>query len=190
MEVPKLGLRATAASLHHSHNNLGSKLHSRPTSPLTATPDPLTHWSRPGIEPVSSWILVGFVTSEPQQELPVSFSSFAYLTNLFHSVPLTMMAVIATSTAEWFSHSCWSMRPSCLVNLSVLILSARKLTLISQPAWAGKWQSPVCVQSSCSPPDFHGAHRLADHTGPCSSLWLRPLLITCAVYKDPQGLSG
>ena len=29
----------------------------------------LTHWTRPGIEPVSSWILVGFVATEPQREL-------------------------------------------------------------------------------------------------------------------------
>ena len=30
----------------------------------TATPD------QPGIEPISSWILVGFVSAEPQGELP------------------------------------------------------------------------------------------------------------------------
>ena len=30
---------------------------------------PLTHWERPGIQPASSWILVGFVTNEPWQEL-------------------------------------------------------------------------------------------------------------------------
>ena len=30
--------------------------------PLVATPDPLTHWARPGIQPTSSWILVGFLT--------------------------------------------------------------------------------------------------------------------------------
>ena len=30
----------------------------------------LTYWERPGIKPVSSWILVGFVTAEPQWELP------------------------------------------------------------------------------------------------------------------------
>ena len=29
----------------------------------------LTHWARPGIEPVSSWMLVGFITAEPQQQL-------------------------------------------------------------------------------------------------------------------------
>ena len=29
----------------------------------------LTHWARPGIEPASSWILVGFVSAVPQREL-------------------------------------------------------------------------------------------------------------------------
>ena len=29
-----------------------------------------THWVRPGIEPASSWLLVSFVTTEPQWELP------------------------------------------------------------------------------------------------------------------------
>ena len=38
-------IRAVAATLHHSHSNAGS----------------LTHWARPGIQPKSSWILVGFV---------------------------------------------------------------------------------------------------------------------------------
>ena len=28
-----------------------------------------THWARPGIEPASSWILVWFITAEPQKEL-------------------------------------------------------------------------------------------------------------------------
>ena len=47
------GPRAAAAGLHHSHSNARS----------------LTHWARPGIQPLSSWRLVGFVTSEPQWEL-------------------------------------------------------------------------------------------------------------------------
>ena len=29
----------------------------------------LTHWARPGIEPASSWLLVGFITAEPQWKL-------------------------------------------------------------------------------------------------------------------------
>ena len=32
---------------------------------------PLTHWARPGIELASPWILVGFVSSVPQTELPL-----------------------------------------------------------------------------------------------------------------------
>ena len=48
------GIRATATSLHHSHSNARS----------------LTHWARPGIEPTSSWFLVGFVSAAPQWELP------------------------------------------------------------------------------------------------------------------------
>ena len=40
---------------HHSHSNTGS----------------LTHCASPGIKLVSSWMLVGFVTAEPQWELPV-----------------------------------------------------------------------------------------------------------------------
>ena len=32
----------------------------------------LTHWARLGIEPVSSWILVRFISPEPRWELPVS----------------------------------------------------------------------------------------------------------------------
>ena len=33
-------VRTTAASLHHSHSNMGSKLHLPPTSQLMAKPDP------------------------------------------------------------------------------------------------------------------------------------------------------
>ena len=46
-------IRAAAAGLHHSHSNARS----------------LNHWARPGIEPASLWILVGFITAEPQREL-------------------------------------------------------------------------------------------------------------------------
>ena len=46
-------IRAAAAGLYHSHSNAGS----------------LTHFERPGIEPAFSWMLVGFITTEPQKEL-------------------------------------------------------------------------------------------------------------------------
>ena len=44
---------AVADGLHHSHSNAGS----------------LTHGARPGIEPSTSWFLVGFVSTVPRWEL-------------------------------------------------------------------------------------------------------------------------
>ena len=46
-------IRAVTAALYHSHFNAES----------------LTHWAELGIQPTSLWRLVGFVTTEPQQEL-------------------------------------------------------------------------------------------------------------------------
>ena len=54
-------IRATAVGLHHSHSNDGSP----------------THWSRPRIEPASSWILVRFVSAVPQWELLHVFVLFS-----------------------------------------------------------------------------------------------------------------
>ena len=44
----------------------------------------LTHWARSGIKPMSSWILVGFITTEPQWELPV-MQFFCMLQNDHHN---------------------------------------------------------------------------------------------------------
>ena len=52
---------AAAAGLNHSHSNVGYELCLWPITQLEATPDPLTHWVRPGTEPESSWILAGFL---------------------------------------------------------------------------------------------------------------------------------
>ena len=56
----RVQIRTTSSTYTTVHGNAGS----------------LTHWVRPGIKPLSSWILVGFITAEPQGEL----SSFV----LFH----------------------------------------------------------------------------------------------------------
>ena len=54
-------IRATAASLHHSYSNTRS----------------LTHWARPGIEHVFSWMQVRFISTEPWWEcLLVHFWKF------------------------------------------------------------------------------------------------------------------
>ena len=64
-------IRATAARLRHSRSNVGSASVTYTTAHSNA--GCLTHLSRPGIEPVSSWIIVGFVTAEPQWELLTYF---------------------------------------------------------------------------------------------------------------------
>ena len=71
MEVARLGIKSEQQLLAYAM--------------VTATLDPscvydlhhssqqhwiLNHRARPGIEPASSWILVGFITAELQQELP------------------------------------------------------------------------------------------------------------------------
>ena len=59
---------ATAAGLHHSHSNRGSKPHLRQTT-AHGNARPLTPWTRPGIEPATSWFLVGLVSVAPRWEL-------------------------------------------------------------------------------------------------------------------------
>ena len=51
-------IRAVAASLRHRHSHSHSNARS------------LTHWARPGIKPISSGLLIRFVSTVPQRELP------------------------------------------------------------------------------------------------------------------------
>ena len=60
---------AVAAGLHHSHNNTRSEPPSVTYTTAHGNTCSLTPWAMPGTEPASSWILVGFVPTEPQQEL-------------------------------------------------------------------------------------------------------------------------
>ena len=47
-------IQALSATYTTAHGNTGSS----------------AHWARPGIEPATSWFLVGFVSTAPRQELP------------------------------------------------------------------------------------------------------------------------
>ena len=49
------GIEAVAASLHHSHGNARSGATSAAYATACGNPRSLTHWSRPGIKPISSW---------------------------------------------------------------------------------------------------------------------------------------
>ena len=59
-------IRATAAGLHHSKAGPNSFCDLHHSSGQHC-------WRRPGIQPASSWILVGFISVVPQWELPLSF---------------------------------------------------------------------------------------------------------------------
>ena len=58
---------AIVTALHHSHSNARSATHTTAHCNTRS----LSHWVRPGIEPVSSWILVRFVSALPQWKLPI-----------------------------------------------------------------------------------------------------------------------
>ena len=84
-EVPRLGVESelqqparTTATATWDPSLICDLYHSNASS--------LTHGARPGIEPISSWILVGFIIAEPQWELP--FSSFFFSFCLFRATPL------------------------------------------------------------------------------------------------------
>ena len=94
MEVP----RAAAASLHHSYSDTRSEPCLWPTLQLMATTGPLIHWPRPGIKPESSWILGGFVITEPQWELP----HFLFIGNGPHSASMAFPEFQgANSDSSW-----------------------------------------------------------------------------------------
>ena len=63
MEVPRLGVESELqlpADTTSDQSHVCTRAH--------GTTGSWTHWGGPGIEPASSWILVGFVSTEPQWE--------------------------------------------------------------------------------------------------------------------------
>ena len=60
--VTATGIQAESAAYTTTHSKAGS----------------LTRWARLGIQPASSWILVGFITTEPQQELLINIFNYMF----------------------------------------------------------------------------------------------------------------
>ena len=84
-----------AAGLHQSHSNERSESPLRPTSQLMATLDPLTQWARAGIEPSTSWFLVGFTA--PRREL----------LNWFFKMQLYVYARVNIKYQDTISYNRW-----------------------------------------------------------------------------------
>ena len=66
-------IRATAASLCHSHSNHGIRAMSVTYTTAHGKAGSLIHWARPGFKPTSSWILVGFVNCWVMKGTPIFF---------------------------------------------------------------------------------------------------------------------
>ena len=93
----------TAASLCHSNTR------SEPHLSHICNTKSLTHWARPGIEPASSWILVGFLSTEPWQELPVCLFSLKshvlplrgiFLYYFFHNLLPSVVSVLSVRNSN------------------------------------------------------------------------------------------
>ena len=69
------------------YTRVGSELHLWPYTTSHGNTRSLTPWARPEIKPASSWILIRFITTEPQQELlgesSLNFLSFPYFLQFF-----------------------------------------------------------------------------------------------------------
>ena len=77
---------ATATCLHHSHiHNLGSEPRLQLTPQLMAMLDPPHPLSKAGIKPEFSWLLVGFASVAPQQEL----YAVPFLASVMELAPVT-----------------------------------------------------------------------------------------------------
>ena len=63
----------------------------------------LTHWARPGIKPTSSWILVGFATTEHDGNSPLLY--FWYRPGAFHRA-------IPDYTPTWNHEGWWRLSPN------------------------------------------------------------------------------
>ena len=91
MEVPRLGVEfePTSSTYTTAHSNTRS----------------LTHRARPGIEPISPWILVGFISAAPQQELQEYFWMWGFVNICFSSLA-TLWHMEFPEQGPDLSHSC------------------------------------------------------------------------------------
>ena len=69
MAVPRLKAnRSSSCWPTHSHSNTQIQASSVTYNTAHSNAGSLTHWARPGIEPTTSWSLVGFISAAPRRE--------------------------------------------------------------------------------------------------------------------------
>ena len=104
---------AAATGLHHSHSSARSEPYLVTYTRAHSNFGSLTHWARPGIEPASSWMLVRFISAEPQRELLVDLSIWShiillansYIFGLFKDIFLCNLASLDLREHLWQSYA-------------------------------------------------------------------------------------
>ena len=76
----------------------------------------LTHWARPGIEPVPSWMLVRFISADPRWELPIFWPYGFYHLNVHKWIQ--NCSIFISAKAIFISNS---MAPMALFNFNCLM---------------------------------------------------------------------
>ena len=101
-------IEAIASALHQSHSNTRSS-HVWIYTTVHGNARSLTHSVRPGVEPVSSWMIVRFVPTEPRWELYISFFLFFFfffcLFAFSRATPAARALTGAVATGVHQSHS-------------------------------------------------------------------------------------
>ena len=156
----------------------------------------LTYWVRPGIEPASSWILVGLITSEPQQELPLfklRIKSMFPSWSTRPSIPWLQPSSLA-SVLSFFLHS-FLPATSCSLAFCLVLVSRALICCSSGPADARTassflpwWPRLVCLSSLASPTPCLPLLTLPHHshiTDFFTALWALWMLLL--VLSPPHG---
>ena len=139
MEVPRLGvdLEPRLLACATATSNIRSKLHLRPAPQFTATPDPLIHWARPGIEPTTLWFLIGFISTAPRWELQICYFCMRIIPSLWSD----------NSAKPVNERTPWPGLTKCLISLGSAIdsgvsmrpkLGHSELFPSSSPLWSRK----------------------------------------------------
>ena len=163
-------IRVTAASLHHSHGNTGSKLRLRPTPQLRGNAGSLIHWARPGIEPTSSWMLVRLITAKPRGELLPPFDYLLFPLNISRALP----HVLGCTSPEGVWKAVWFAICGCIMNHFTSPQTLRWFAAL--PHRAALWRAPSETQLCLQRRGALGPHTQNEQlafTG-CDILWPFP----------------
>jgi len=150
MEVPRLGVELELHLLAYTK----PQQHETPVVSATYTTahsnaGPLTHWARPGIEPVSSWILVGFLTHCATTRTPLFWVLF--------------VSYISQNEIIWcFSLSIWLISLNLIPSRSIHVVTDGKISFFFFCLFRAEplayRSSPARVQVGAAAASLHYSH--------------------------------